>query len=199
MITTKMAREIFITQGGTLRTSDALAHGITPPTLYAMRDKEIITEIARGIYRLADIPELEHPDYVTIVLRHPKAIIALISALSYHGLTTEIPLYVYIALPRGHKKPENDYPPLEAVWLSPQNYEAGIEVHTTDGQDVKIYSKEKSICDAFKFRNKYGEEPAIEALKTYLHEPDADVPGLMRYARINRVQNIMRPYLKGIL
>ena len=201
MVDIQTAQQIFTTHSGVLRTAEALSLGIAPRTLYTMRDKGIITEVARGIYRLADAPGLKNPDLVTVSLRYPKAVIALISALNYHQLTTEFPHYVYIALPRGYKKPRSDYPPLEVVWLSQQSYEAGIEIHPIDGQNVKIYDKEKTICDSFKFRNKYGEDVAIEALKVYLHQPtpERDLPKLMHYARINRVLTIMRPYLKGIL
>jgi len=201
MVDTEQAQQIFIAHGGVLRTAEALSLGIAPQTLYAMRDKQIITQVARGIYQLTDAPGLKHPDYVTIALRYSKAVIALISALHFHRLTTEFPHYVYIALPQGYKKPKSDYPPLEVVWLSPRSYEAGIGTFELDGQDVRIYDKEKSICDSFKFRNKYGEDVAVEALKTYLRQPAAewDLPGLMRYARINRVMNIMRPYLTSIL
>jgi predicted transcriptional regulator of viral defense system len=201
MVDTQTAEKIFAENDGVLRTSEALESGIAPPTLYAMRDKGIITEVARGIYRLTDHPDLSSPDFVTVALRYPKAVIALISALHYHNLTTQFPRYIYIALPRGYKKPESDYPPLEVVWLSPSAYEVGIEVREIDGKAVKIYDKEKTICDCFKFRNKYGEDVAIEALKTYLQQPGSewDLAKLTRYARIDRVENVMRPYLQGLL
>lgn len=201
MVDTQTAQKIFAENDGVLRTSEALESGIAPPILYNMRDKGIITEVARGVYRLTDHPRLSNPDFVTVALRYPKAVIALISALNYHDLTTHFPRYVYIALPRGYKKPESGYPPLEVVWLSAPSYEAGIVVREIDGKAVKIYDEEKTICDCFKFRNKYGEDVAIEALKTYLRQPSPewDLAKLTRYARINRVQSIMRPYLKGLL
>jgi predicted transcriptional regulator of viral defense system len=201
MVNTQAAQKIFAENDGILRTSEALKAGIAPPTLYAMRDRGIIAEVARGVYRLADHRGLSNPDFVTVALRYPQAVIALLSALNYHNLTTHFPHYVYIALPRGYKKPESDYPPLEVVWLSSPGYEAGIEVREIDGKAVKIYDKEKTICDCFKFRNKYGEDVAIEALKTYLQQPGSewDIAKLARYARIDRVQGIMKPYLEALL
>jgi predicted transcriptional regulator of viral defense system len=201
MITVQGAKEVFRQHNGVLRTSEALDADITPSTLYDMLDKGIITEVARGVYRLSEYPALSNPDFVTVALRYPRAVIALISALNYYELTTQFPHAVYIALPRGYKKPETDYPPLEVVWLSTPSYEAGIQMVRMDGKSVKIYDREKTICDAFKFRNKYGEDVAVEALKNYLQQPGSkrDFATLMQYARINRVQTVMRPYLQGLV
>ena len=200
MVTIREAQGIFADYP-VLRTSQAIDLGIAPPTLYKMRDQGIITEVVRGIYQLAEHPELSNPDFVTVALRHPQAVIALISALSYYDLTTQIPHFVYVALPQGTKRPTSDYPPLEIVWLSPKVYQAGIETVTIDSIEVKIYDREKTICDSFKFRNKYGEDVALEALKNYLDQPDSrwDLPNLMHYARLNRVDRLMTPYLKALL
>jgi predicted transcriptional regulator of viral defense system len=200
MATIREAEAIF-EEHSVLRTSQAIDLGIAPPTLYKMRDHGIITEVARGIYRLSEHPELSNPDLVTVALRYPQAVIALISALSYHGLTTQIPHYVYIALPQGTKRPTADYPPLEVVWLSPSIYKAGVETVTIDSIDVKIYDQEKTICDSFKFRNKYGEDVALEALKEYLDRPSSqwDLPKLMRYARLDQIDKLITPYMKALL
>jgi predicted transcriptional regulator of viral defense system len=195
------ARDIFRTHDGMLRTSEALDHGIAPATLYNMRDQGVIVEVSRGLFRLAELPELGHPDLVIVASRVPKAVICLISALHYHMLTTQIPHYVYIALPQPIKKPRITYPPLEVVWLSHDVYEAGVEQVEMDGVMVPIYCAEKSICDSFKFRNKYGKEIAIEALKSYLQQPaeEWDLQKLLHYARIDRVESLLRPYLEVIL
>ncbi len=197
----QQAERIFSANDGMLRTAQALDLGIAPATLYSLRNRGIIVEVARGIYRLSDYPELGSPDFVIVALRHSRAVISLISALSYHDLTTQVPHYVYIALPRGVKKPESPYPPLEVVWLSPESYEAGIETIEIDSVPVKIYGREKSICDSFKFRNKYGEDVAVEALKNYVWLPasERDLPKLFHYARIDRVDKVIRPYLKALI
>ena len=195
------ARDIFLSRNGMLRTAEALGHGIAQATLYNMRDQGVIIEVSRGLYRLAELPELGHPNLVIVASRVPKAIICLISALHYHMLTTQIPHYVYIALPQPVKKPHMTYPPLEVVWLTPEVYEVGIEQVEMDGVSVSIYCAEKSICDSIKFRNKCGKDVAIEALKMYLQQPSEqwNLQKLMHYARIDRVENLIRPYVEVIL
>ena len=195
------AREIFSNSDGMLRTSEALERGIAPATLYNMRDQGVITEVSRGLFRLSGLPELSNPDLVTVAVRVPSAVICLISALHYYELTSHIPRYVYIALPQHIKKPRISHPPLEVVWLSAEVYEAGIHSVEIDSVDVPIYCPEKTICDSFKFRNKYGKDVAIEALKTYLQQPAEvwDIQQLMHYARLNRVESLITPYLEALL
>lgn len=193
------AIETFQKNDGLLRTSKALDLGIAPKTLYEMRDRGKIIQESLGVYRLAEREPLNHPDLITIAIRVPKAVICLLSALSYHGLTTQIPGKVNITLPRGTKTPRIDHPPIDAIHLSGKSYKAGIQTHILDGKDVKIYSPEKTVADCFKFRTKIGEDVAIEALKDYFRQPQPDVDLLLKYARIDRVDKIILPYVKGEL
>jgi len=144
-------------------------------------------------------PPLSNPDFVQVALRVPDSIICLISALNFHQLTTQIPYRVYIALPQKVKPPRLEYPPLDIVYLSPKPYLAGIEEHTLDRFPVRIYSREKTVADCFKFRNKIGLDIALEALKDYVRQPGRDIPKILEFARINRVEKIIRPYLQGAL
>ena len=101
----KKAEELFRQNGGQLRMSQALEGGTSRSVLYSMRDKGVIVQVSRGVYRLAELPEHREPDLCIVSLRYPKAVICLISALSFHDLTTQIPHEVYIALPRGSRAP----------------------------------------------------------------------------------------------
>jgi predicted transcriptional regulator of viral defense system len=129
----------------------------------------------------------------------PRAVICLISALYFHELTTQIPHQVHFALPRDVKAPKIKHPPIKAFHLSEASYTAGIEEHTLDGVVVKMYSKEKTIADCFKFREKIGLNIALEALKDYLSRPGPDVLLVVKYAQVNRVENVMRPYLESLV
>ena len=118
---------LFREQGGTLRTNEAIALGIHPRTLYAMRDAGILDQLSRGLFRLADLPPLGHPDLVPVALRVPDGVFCLLSALSLHDLTTQIPHEVYLALPRGADRPRLDHPPLRAFWFTGRAFSEGIE------------------------------------------------------------------------
>lgn len=191
--------EIFRRHGGQLRMSKALASGITRYTLYALRDRGVVEQITRGIYRLRELPPLGNPDLVTVSLRFPRAVVCLVSALARHGITTQIPHAVSVAVPKDSRAPSLDYPPVKAHKFSHEAYEAGIEEHLLDGAPVKMYNPEKTLVDCFKFRNKIGMDVVLEALKLHKAQNGLNLGKLLEYARICRVEKVMRPYLEAIL
>lgn len=189
--------ELFRKNGGQLRMSEAIAEGITRYMLYSLRDKGIIEQVSRGIYRLVELPPMSNPDLVTVSLRFPNAVICLISALSYHNITTQIPHAVSVAVPRQSRVPSIDYPPVQSHRFSKEAYNSGIENHKIDGVSVKIYNPEKTLADCFKFRNKIGMDVVLEALKLYRSRQQYNLERLLAYAKICRVKNIMTPYLEA--
>ncbi len=193
----KKPEDIFRSCGGQLRMSEAIECGITRYMLYSLRDKGVIEQVSRGVYRLVELPPISNPDLVTLSLRFPNAIICLISALAYHQITTQIPHSVSVAVPRDSRQPSLDYPPLLVHRFSDQAYRAGIEEHQIDGISVKIYNQEKTLADCFKFRNKIGIDVVLEALKLYKTRKKFNHERLLKYARICRVEKVMRPYLEA--
>ena len=185
--------------GGTIRTSEALKKGIHPVTLYKLRDSSLIEQISRGVYRLADMEAMSNPDLATVSSRAPHAVICLISALSFHGITTQIPHDVSIAIERDSRSPKIAYPPISVHQFSRKSYRIGIEKHIIDGIPVKIYNPEKTLADCFKFRNEIGMEVVLEALKLYKSRKKFDINKLLEYAKICRVEKIIKPYLEAAL
>lgn len=196
---TEKAISIFREHGNVLRTGEALRLGIHPRTLYSMRDSGVLNRLSRGLYCLADAPPLTNPDLVTVSRHYPRAVVCLISALSFHDLTTQVPHAVDVALRQGAARPTLSYPPLRVFWFSGQAWSEGIETYRVDGFPVPIYVPEKSIADSFKYRHKIGLDVALEALKLYRQSERFDVDMLVRYARICRVEGIMRPYLEALI
>ncbi len=180
-----------------MRTSEILKLGIHPRTLYQMRESGELIELSRGVYRLAELPELENSDLVAVSKRVPNGVICLVSALSFHDLTTEIPHEVYLAIPQGKEKPRIDYPPTRVFNFSSDSFENGIEEHNFDGNLIKVYSPEKTIADCFKFRNKIGLDVAIEGLKRCLASKGSRTK-ILEFARICRIEKIIRPFLEAI-
>ena len=195
----EQALAIFQRHGGTLRTSEAIRAGIYPRTLYQMRDQGLIEAIARGLYRLSDMPPLGNPDLVAVALKVPRGVICLISALSFHDMTTQVPHVVHIALVPGTEPPRLGHPPVQISWFSGKVFAEGIETHDIDDVPVRIYSPEKTLADCFKHRNKIGIDVAVEALKLYRKRKPLRTDELVRYAKICRVEKVMRPYLEAIL
>jgi predicted transcriptional regulator of viral defense system len=192
-------RKIFSENKGILRASKAIELGIPKHVLYEMVKSGQLVREAQGIYRLSDSAPLGNPDLVNISLRVPRAVFCLISALYFHELTTQIPHRMYFALPRDVKTPKIGYPPISVFHFSKKSYQAGIIEHELDGVKVRVYDREKTIADCFKFRQKIGMDVALEALRDYLNQSGSNISLLMKYARINRVEKVMRPYLDALI
>lgn len=193
------AVELFRQSGGILRTAQAVRAGIHPSTLYAMRDSGVLEQLSRGVYRLADRPPLGNPDLVTVATRIPNGVICLISALSFHDLTTQIPHEVHVALVAGAEEPRLDFPPIRTYRFVGQSFSEGVETHDLDGIGVRVYCAEKTLADCFKFRNRIGLDVAVEALRFYRERKTLRADELVRYASICRVRKVMQPYLEAIL
>lgn len=184
---------------GIIKTKDAINAGIHPRTIYKLRDDGVIEEISRGVFRIKNMKPISEPDIVTVAMRIPNAVICLISALSYYNITTQIPRMVFIALAKGSETPRINYPPVSVHRFSEESFTEGIQEHDVDGIKVKIYNPEKTIIDCFKFRNKIGSDVAIEALKLYKTKYKFNINKLLEYAKICRVENIVKPYLEATI
>ena len=196
--TWRKAEAVFKKHGGMLRTSRAIALGVHPRTLYGLRDAGCIQQVTRGLYRLAELPELGNPDLAAVASRIPQGVVCLISALAFHGMTTQIPHQVDVAVPRGTKQPRLDFPPIRIVRLSDQLYKAGIETRTLDGVGVRVYSAAKTVADCFRFRNRIGIDVAVEALKLFHSRKKGSMRELLNYARLCRVERVMMPYIEAL-
>lgn len=195
--TAKAAITVIKEHGGIIRTSEALKAKIHPRTIYLLRDNGIIEELTRGVYKLAEV-EISQPDLVTVVTRIPDGVICLVSALSFHGITTQIPHQVFIAIKQGARSSNLDFPPISIHRFSPDAHSAGVEIHKIDRIQVKIYNVEKTLVDCFKFRNKIGIDIFLEALKFYKSRKKIRVKQILDFARICKVETVMRPYIETL-
>ncbi len=193
------AKKIIRARGGMIRMADALRAGVHRNTLRAMLEVGTIERVTRGLYRLRDAPPLTNPDLVTVAEKVPKGVICLISALGYHEMTTQIPHEVYLAISRNSEPPRLDYPPLRVFRFSEDSFSTGIVRETLDGVTVRIYDREKTLADCFKYRNKLGMDTVIEAIRFYKEGGKINVKALLRYAKVCRVATVMRPYLEAIV
>ena len=194
----KNAIRIIKANKGIIRTNEAIKKHIHPRTLYSLRDNGTLEQISYGLYKLKQ-NKIVNPDFVTVALRVSDGVICLISALAFHNLTTQVPHKIWIAIKRNASRPRINYPPVTVHQFSGQSFSSGIEKHTFDKVPVKIYSPEKTIADCFKFRNKIGMNVVLEALAFYKERKNFNPSKLIKYAKICRVENIMKPYIESII
>ncbi len=192
-------KEIFLKNNTILRMSQAIELGIPKYVIYQMVENGELVKEERGLYRLSETYVLSNPDLVTVSLRAPKCIICLTSALYHYELTTQIPHRVFIALPMNFPKPRIKNPPIDVTRISAKAFSVGIEEQIIDGVKVRFYNQEKTVVDCFKFRNKVGEDVALEALQDYMKHLQPNVSLIMEYAKIARVEKLIHPYLEALV
>ena len=155
--------------------------------------------MARGLYWDPTTTEIsENHDLAIVCAAIPNAVICLLSALQFHGLTSEWPGEIWIAIDRQSKIPKSLKAPLRVHRFSKPTLEFGIEEHGIEGVIVRVTSPEKTVADCFRFRNRYGTDVAVEALRDYLKRRQP-IEGLLTAARVCRVENVIRPYLEALM
>jgi predicted transcriptional regulator of viral defense system len=184
-------------EAGVLRPRDLDAHGI--PRIYLSRlcERGLLDRVGRGLYVLPDADVSEHHTLAEAGKRVPHGVVCLLSALRFHGLTTQSPSEVWLAIANKAWRPQVDYPPLRFVRFSERALEAGVEEHSIEGVLVRIYNPAKTVADCFKYRNKIGLDVALEALRDCRRQRRCTNDELWHYAKICRVANVMRPYMEA--
>ncbi len=183
---------------GILRPRDLAAYGIAREYLRRLQQRGLLVRSARGLYILPDADLTERHMLAEACKRVPHGVICLLSALQFHGLTTQAPFEIWMALSPAARRPHVESPPLRIVRFSGLAFTEGVENHTVEGVPVRVYNPAKTVADCFKYRNKIGLDIALEALREVWRERRASMDELWRYAKIDRVANVMRPYLESL-
>lgn len=168
-------------------------------TLKRLVDEGRLIRRARGVYTLPDYDPTEHTDLAAVAKRAPGAIICLLSALRFHEITTQNPFEVWIMVERTAWRPRIEHPPVRVVRASGRALAEGIDKHTIEGTQVRVTTPAKTVADCFKYRSKVGTDVAIEALRECWQERKGTMDEIHRYATIDRVANVMRPYMESLV
>jgi len=184
---------------GVVRAREFTAAGIARTYIQRLCNEGLLVRAGRGLYQATDA-EIETQHSLLEASRAvPHGVVCLLSALQFHGLTTQTPHEVWMMI--GSKKwaPRNPPVSLRIIRATGAALSDGVQRHEIEGVEVPIYSAAKTIADCFKHRNKVGIDVAIEALRDCLRQRKCTVDDLWRHAKVCRVQNVMRPYLEALL
>jgi predicted transcriptional regulator of viral defense system len=181
-----------------LRTRDLEAHGIWRAKLRDYVEQGVLSKVGRGLYTRAGLKIGENHSLAEAGKRAPGATVCLLSALRFHGLTSQQPHEVWLAVDVKARAPKADPLAFRVVRFGGAALTEGREENVIEGVPVKIYNPAKTVADCFKFRNKIGLDVALEALRETWRARRCGIQELMRYARVCRVANVMRPYLESL-
>lgn len=181
-----------------LRAADVRARGWSPQLLLRLHGAGKLQRLARGLYALPEAEATAHQSLIEVCQRVPKAVLCLLSALQFHEIGTQLPREVWIALPEGTQTPRPGYPALRISRLRGAAYSEGIQTVVERGVPLRVYSPAKTVTDCFKFRHRIGLDVALEALKDAWLRRQVSMDELGHFARINRVERVMQPYLEAV-
>lgn len=187
-----------VRKAGVVRSRDLRERGIHQEYLRRLENQGLLVRSGRGIYTFSDSALTENQSLAEACMRVPHGIVCLLSALRFHELTTQAPFEVWLAIDSKARTPKEDIVPLHIVYMSGMALSAGIEKYQVEGVPVRVYNPAKTVADCFKYRNKIGLDVALEALRECWRERRSTMDELWHYAKICRVNNVMRPYLESL-
>jgi len=188
----------FVGENGVTRSCELTAKGFHSQEITRLVQACELKRIRRGLYALPQHDLTPWHDFAEVSKIAPTAVVSLISALAFHEIGTQLPYETWITLPAGAWRPSG-IPRLRVVHLSEPYYSAGIEEHVIEGVQVKIYSAAKTVADCFRMRSKVGYDVAVEALRDGWRGRKFTLADLMSYAKIDRVDKVMRPYIEALI
>jgi len=185
-----------VTRLGVFRARDMVTAGYPREYLRRLVNQEKVRQLGRGLYASASFDGDHNQSLVEAVKRVPRAVVCLVSALQFHGIGTQSPHQVWLAIPRGSNRPRGVKLPLRFCQFSGAAYTFGVEAHPLAGGTVRVYSAAKTVADCFKYRRKYGLDVAVEALREGWREKKFSMKDLAAAATVCRVGRVMQPYLE---
>jgi len=181
-----------------LRARDLAGHSLPTAVLSRLVSAGKLERVGRGVYSLPGRPITEFRSLAEVAVRVPQGVVCLLSALRVHDIGTQAPFEVWLAIPKNMALPRFGQPALRAVRMSGAALAEGVEQQTIEGVTVRVFNAAKTVADCFKYRNKIGLDVALEALREGWAQKKFRMDDLYRYAAINRVANVMRPYLESV-
>lgn len=183
---------------GVIRARELARRGIPSVYLRRLHDRGLLLHSGRGIYTLASRALTERHSLAEAGKRFPNAIVCLLSALQFHGLTTQTPSALWLAIDSKSRTPHDGRRQIEVVRMSGEAFRAGVEQHEIEGVPVRVCSAAKTVADCFKFRRRVGLDVALEALREFRRQRGANLDALWRFAQICRVARLLRPYMEAL-
>jgi len=188
----------FVREHGVTRARELAAKGFHSQEITRLVAAQKVVRFGRGLYALPQHNLTSWHDLAEISKMMPLAVVNLISALAFHQIGTQLPHQTWVALPAGNWKPKWN-PRLRVTHLTEPYYSEGVEEHEVEGVRVKIYNPAKTVADCFRMRSKVGYDVAVEALREGWRDRKFTSEELMRYAKIDRVDKVMRPYIEALI
>jgi predicted transcriptional regulator of viral defense system len=186
-------------EGGIVRARDLRQFQIPTAVLTRLVRQGRLIRRSRGVYTVPEHEATEHTDLAAVAKRAPTAVICLLSALRFHELTTQNPFEVWVMIDRKARRPAIEHPSVRVIRASGAALKEGIVVDEIEGVQVRVTNPAKTVADCFRYRSKVGTDVAMEALRDCWRQRKATMDEIHHFAKIDRVANLMRPYMESLV
>jgi predicted transcriptional regulator of viral defense system len=185
-------KEIFDRYGGMMRTTQLAEEKVFYPQRQKLMEDGHIEKVRRGYYQWNSSEDFSEVGTVTRLF--PDAILCMDTALRYYGYSDRTPGDWHLAVSKdsGKSRFNIDYPFVKPYYIEPTVLELGLTKGTMDGHEIRIYDKDRVICDCLRYRNKMDKEIFNKAIQNYIADPEKSIPKLMEYAGPLRVKKIAK-------
>jgi predicted transcriptional regulator of viral defense system len=192
-------KEVFYVNHGYIRTKDINSKGINRKYLRDLINEDTIERIKRGLYRWKDAKFDVEEELINVSKIIHHGVICLVSALACYELTTYTPGEYTIAVRRNYNIKLPDYPPIKLYYFSDKYFMDGVDEIDINGNIIKIYNIEKTICDCLRYGDKISKDIIIESIKEYVKRRDKNISKLMNYAAKAKVKDVVQKYIEVLV
>jgi predicted transcriptional regulator of viral defense system len=185
-------KSIFERYGGMMRTKQLQAEGILYRPLKKLIEQGYVEKVRYGYYQWIDHEDFSEVSTVTKLF--PDAVLCMDTALRYFGYSDRTPADWHLAVSKdsGKSRFKIDYPFVKPYYVEPSLLELGLTTGEMDGHKVRIYDKNRVICDCLRYRNKMDKEIFNKAIQNYIADPSKNVLRLLEYAEALRVKKVAK-------
>jgi len=192
-------KEIFYVNNGYIRTKDISSKDVNRRYLRDLINEGVIEKIKQGLYRWKDTKFDVEEELINVSKIIHNGVICLVSALAYYELTSYTPGEYTIAVRRNYNIKLPDYPPIKLYYFSEKYYMDGVEKIDINGNIIKIYNIEKTICDCLRYEDKISKDIIIESIKEYVKRRDKNISKLMNYAAKAKLKDVVQKYIEVLI
>ena len=189
---TEHYKKTFDQYGGIMRTKELQKENIFYRRLQQLIDEGYVEKVRYGYYQWID--EEDFSEAGTVIRLFPDAILCMDTALRYYKYSDRTPAQWHLTVSKdsGKSRFNIDYPFIKPYYVEPKILEIGLSNGNMDGHEVRIYDKDRVICDCLRYRNKMDKEIFNKAIQSYITDPEKSIPKLLEYAETLRVKKVAK-------
>ena len=190
--------ELLKQNNGIFKAAEAKFAGIDYKELGRLTEAGLLERISHGLYIT---PSDMADDYLVAQHKCGKGVFSHETALFFHGLSDRTPLQLMMTIPSGYNSTLlKDREAYRFFYCKPELHAIGIAtVPSPHGHDLRVYDKERTLCDCIKRKTVLDSDLVLSAVKQYMSETGTDLARLLDYAERLKIRDTVRQYMEVLI